>query len=78
MFDHAGMDAQVAYGFHSLRNERPYLAQGPIANKVGLIILFLHFLVSHASFPMSILVLFLLNCKILLKVGWIHEVKTNQ
>lgn len=30
----AGMDAQVAYGFHHLRNEKPYLAQGPIANKV--------------------------------------------
>nr|GEW51801.1 hypothetical protein [Tanacetum cinerariifolium] len=23
-----GMDAQVAYGFHDLRNEKPYLAQG--------------------------------------------------
>lgn len=31
----AGMDAQVAYGFHHLRNEKPYLAQGPISNKVG-------------------------------------------
>ncbi|XP_057767256.1 diacylglycerol kinase 4-like [Salvia miltiorrhiza] len=29
-----GMDAQVAYGFHHLRNERPYLAQGPISNKL--------------------------------------------
>ncbi|GER38042.1 diacylglycerol kinase family protein [Striga asiatica] len=29
-----GMDAQVAYGFHNLRNEKPYLAQGPISNKV--------------------------------------------
>ncbi|XP_034699264.1 diacylglycerol kinase 3-like isoform X1 [Vitis riparia] len=29
-----GMDAQVAYGFHHLRNERPYLAQGPISNKI--------------------------------------------
>ncbi|KAL3621960.1 Diacylglycerol kinase 4 [Castilleja foliolosa] len=29
-----GMDAQVAYGFHNLRNEKPYLAQGPIANKL--------------------------------------------
>ncbi|KAL3629702.1 hypothetical protein CASFOL_026924 [Castilleja foliolosa] len=28
------MDAQVAYGFHNLRNEKPYLAQGPIANKL--------------------------------------------
>ncbi|KAE9459018.1 hypothetical protein C3L33_09086, partial [Rhododendron williamsianum] len=28
-----GMDAQVAYGFHNLRNEKPYLAQGPISNK---------------------------------------------
>lgn len=28
------MDAQVAYGFHHLRDEKPYLAQGPIANKV--------------------------------------------
>ncbi|XP_073044223.1 diacylglycerol kinase 7-like isoform X1 [Primulina eburnea] len=27
-----GMDAQVAYGF--LRNEKPYLAQGPISNKL--------------------------------------------
>ncbi|KAK9130206.1 hypothetical protein Sjap_010693 [Stephania japonica] len=29
-----GMDAQVAYGFHHLRNKRPYLAQGPISNKL--------------------------------------------
>ncbi|KAK7354379.1 hypothetical protein VNO80_19840 [Phaseolus coccineus] len=29
-----GMDAQVAYGFHNFRNDKPYLAQGPIANKI--------------------------------------------
>ncbi|KAL9685834.1 hypothetical protein QQ045_023288 [Rhodiola kirilowii] len=29
-----GMDAQVAYGFHHLRNEKPYLAQSPITNKL--------------------------------------------
>ncbi|XP_047308593.1 diacylglycerol kinase 7-like [Impatiens glandulifera] len=29
-----GMDAQVAYGFHQLRNGKPYLAQGPISNKL--------------------------------------------
>ncbi|KAK4746583.1 hypothetical protein SAY87_025620 [Trapa incisa] len=29
-----GMDAQVAYGFHHLRNDKPYLANGPIANKI--------------------------------------------
>ncbi|KAF3452844.1 hypothetical protein FNV43_RR03277 [Rhamnella rubrinervis] len=29
-----GMDAQVTYGFHHLRNEKPYLAQGPITNKL--------------------------------------------
>lgn len=29
-----GMDAQVAYGFHHLRNEKPYLARGPITNKM--------------------------------------------
>lgn len=29
-----GMDAQVAYGFHHLRDEKPYLAQGPITNKL--------------------------------------------
>ncbi|XP_010548623.1 PREDICTED: diacylglycerol kinase 7-like isoform X2 [Tarenaya hassleriana] len=29
-----GMDAQVAFGFHHLRNEKPYLAQGPISNKI--------------------------------------------
>ncbi|KAL0785033.1 hypothetical protein Bca101_001278 [Brassica carinata] len=29
-----GMDAQVAYGFHHLRNEKPNLANGPIANKI--------------------------------------------
>lgn len=29
-----GMDAQVAFGFHHLRNEKPYLAQGPISNKL--------------------------------------------
>lgn len=41
------MDAQVAYGFHHLRNEKPYLAQGPITNKVWLnllIALFLSFI----------------------------------
>ncbi|KAF8400406.1 hypothetical protein HHK36_013704 [Tetracentron sinense] len=30
----SGMDAQVAYGFHHLRDEKPYLAHGPIANKL--------------------------------------------
>ncbi|CAA0809692.1 Diacylglycerol kinase 4 [Striga hermonthica] len=29
-----GMDARVAHGFHHLRNERPYLARGPISNKM--------------------------------------------
>ncbi|CAO2823019.1 unnamed protein product [Amaranthus hypochondriacus] len=29
-----GMDAQVAFSFHNLRNEKPYLAQGPISNKL--------------------------------------------
>lgn len=29
-----GMDAQVAYGFHQLRDEKPFLAQGPISNKL--------------------------------------------
>ncbi|KAH7671776.1 Diacylglycerol kinase (ATP) protein [Dioscorea alata] len=29
-----GMDAQVAYGFHHLRDEKPYIAQSPIANKL--------------------------------------------
>ncbi|XP_024537974.1 diacylglycerol kinase 7 [Selaginella moellendorffii] len=29
-----GMDAQVAYGFHELRNRMPWLARGPIANKM--------------------------------------------
>ncbi|KAI7990990.1 Diacylglycerol kinase 7 [Camellia lanceoleosa] len=29
-----GMDAQIAYGFHHLRNEKPYLAQVPFANKL--------------------------------------------
>lgn len=29
-----GMDAKIAYGFHHLRNEKPYLAQGPITNKL--------------------------------------------
>jgi len=29
------MDAQVAYGFHHLRNEKPYLASGPISNNVS-------------------------------------------
>ncbi|KAI3811383.1 hypothetical protein L1987_21104 [Smallanthus sonchifolius] len=28
------MDAQVAYGFHHLRNEKPYFAQAPISNKI--------------------------------------------
>ncbi|KAL8488783.1 hypothetical protein ACS0TY_024911 [Phlomoides rotata] len=29
-----GMDARVAHGFHHLRNEKPYLARGPISNKI--------------------------------------------
>ncbi|KAL1819879.1 hypothetical protein ACET3Z_014748 [Daucus carota] len=29
-----GMDARVAYGFHNLREEKPYLAQGPVSNKL--------------------------------------------
>lgn len=29
-----GMDAQVAYGFHHLRNTKPYLARGPVSNKM--------------------------------------------
>ncbi|KAI5082065.1 hypothetical protein GOP47_0001808 [Adiantum capillus-veneris] len=29
-----GMDAQVAYGFHNLRERKPYLALGPISNKI--------------------------------------------
>ncbi|XP_078171622.1 diacylglycerol kinase 4-like isoform X1 [Carex rostrata] len=29
-----GMDARIAYGFHNLRDEKPYLAYGPIANKL--------------------------------------------
>ncbi|KAH7372405.1 hypothetical protein KP509_17G002200 [Ceratopteris richardii] len=29
-----GMDAQVAYGFHNLREKSPYLAQGPVSNKI--------------------------------------------
>ncbi|GKA62054.1 diacylglycerol kinase 7 [Tanacetum coccineum] len=32
-----GMDAQVAYGFYHLRNNKPYLAQGPISNKNGFV-----------------------------------------
>ncbi|GJU05986.1 diacylglycerol kinase 4-like protein [Tanacetum coccineum] len=32
-FLNTGMYAQVAYGFHHLRNEKPYLVQGPISNK---------------------------------------------
>ncbi|EEC83198.1 hypothetical protein OsI_28453 [Oryza sativa Indica Group] len=28
-----GMDAQVAYGFHQLRDEKPFLASGPLSNK---------------------------------------------
>ncbi|KAK4404496.1 Diacylglycerol kinase [Sesamum angolense] len=38
-----GMDAQVAYGFHNLRNEKPYLAQGPISNKGVLYLILLKF-----------------------------------
>ncbi|KAJ8471653.1 hypothetical protein OPV22_025996 [Ensete ventricosum] len=29
-----GMDARVAYGFHHLRKKKPYLAQGPMSNKL--------------------------------------------
>jgi diacylglycerol kinase (ATP) len=34
LFYLSGMDAQIAYGFHNLRDEKPHLAYGPIANKV--------------------------------------------
>lgn len=34
LFENAGMDAQVAYGFHQLRDEKPFLASGPLSNKV--------------------------------------------
>ncbi|RRT46560.1 hypothetical protein B296_00044922 [Ensete ventricosum] len=33
-FGNIGMDARVAYGFHHLRKKKPYLAQGPMSNKV--------------------------------------------
>lgn len=36
------MDAQVAYGFHQLREKKPKFAKGPITNKVW-------FLFSHIS-----------------------------
>ena len=29
-----GMDAQIDYGFHHLKNEKPYVAQGLITNKI--------------------------------------------
>lgn len=29
-----GMDAQVAYGFHQLRDDKPFLASGPLSNKL--------------------------------------------
>lgn len=29
-----GMDAEVAFGFHNLREKRPQIAQGPISNKL--------------------------------------------
>lgn len=29
-----GMDARVAFGFHHLRDSKPFLAQGPISNKL--------------------------------------------
>ncbi|XP_065011840.1 diacylglycerol kinase 7-like isoform X1 [Musa acuminata AAA Group] len=29
-----GMDAQIAYGFHHLRQDKPYIAQGPTLNKL--------------------------------------------
>ncbi|EEE68333.1 hypothetical protein OsJ_26615 [Oryza sativa Japonica Group] len=32
-----GMDAQVAYGFHHLRDEKPFLASGPLSNKRGFV-----------------------------------------
>lgn len=34
-----GMDAQVAYGFHHLRDEKPWLARGRTANQVSLLAL---------------------------------------
>jgi hypothetical protein len=34
-FFDVGMDAQVAYGFHHLRDEKPWLARGRAANQVS-------------------------------------------
>lgn len=47
-----GMDAQVAYGFHHLRNEKPYLAQGPISNKVWFVILLCEKSCDYGLLPM--------------------------
>ena len=64
-----GMDAQVAYGFHQLRDEKPFLASGPLSNKVSdLWILFPQFMLTHqiitlhpnvdrSSFPCNLLTL---------------------
>lgn len=52
-FGCSGMDAQVAYGFHHLRNEKPYLAQGPITNKVCLHFVFIYFLILLVGFWIS-------------------------
>jgi hypothetical protein len=42
------MDAQVAYGFHQLRDEKPFLANGPLSNKVrNMWILFPTFMMTH-------------------------------
>lgn len=57
---HAGMDAQVAYGFHHLRNEKPYLAQGPIANKV-----WLNVLIALSEFDICIEVLYDKHCSLI-------------
>ena len=37
MFLCVGMDAQVAYGFHHLRDGKPWLAGGRAANQVSLL-----------------------------------------
>ena len=70
----AGMDAQIAYGFHHLRNEKPYLAQGPFANKVWLYFCFSCFWLRGANAPESVKLEQTKSSLILISISFIETI----